>query len=213
MPIRAIIFDMDACLSAADEVGEELFEPIFDAIRQANRGRLTDEELERAFDDMWRVALDKVAEEHNFSPEMRDAAWQVSMEAEVKRPMYGYGDLHVLRELDQQLFLVTSGFRLLQQSKVAALGIAPLFAEIRIDAIHDSDRIGKEGHIREILSAHQLPPEEVLIVGDNPDSEIAIGNKLGIRTVQTLRPRVTKSDAADHHIRHLSELKGIMEQV
>ena len=34
--IRAIIFDLDNCLSAADEPGKGLLEPVFDAIRRVN---------------------------------------------------------------------------------------------------------------------------------------------------------------------------------
>ena len=37
------IFDLDSCLAAADEVGEQLFAPAFAAIRAANDGvRLKD---------------------------------------------------------------------------------------------------------------------------------------------------------------------------
>ena len=36
---KAIIFDLDSCLAAADEVGEQLFAPAFAAIRAANEGR------------------------------------------------------------------------------------------------------------------------------------------------------------------------------
>jgi hypothetical protein len=35
---KAIIFDLDGCLAAADEVGEQLFRPAFAAIRAANDG-------------------------------------------------------------------------------------------------------------------------------------------------------------------------------
>ncbi len=35
---KAIIFDLDSCLAAADEVGEQLFAPAFAAIRAANDG-------------------------------------------------------------------------------------------------------------------------------------------------------------------------------
>jgi FMN phosphatase YigB (HAD superfamily) len=49
----------------------------------------------------------------------------------------------------------------------------------------------------------------VLIVGDNPDSEIAIGVRLGIRTVQMLRPGDPRSPAATHHIQTLHELKQL----
>jgi putative hydrolase of the HAD superfamily len=49
--IKALIFDLDNCLSAAVEVGVQLFEPAFEAIRCANRGTLTDAELNEAFSD------------------------------------------------------------------------------------------------------------------------------------------------------------------
>lgn len=36
------------CLAAANEVGDQLFEPAFEAIRNANRGTLSAEELKEA---------------------------------------------------------------------------------------------------------------------------------------------------------------------
>jgi putative hydrolase of the HAD superfamily len=48
--IRAIIFDLDNRLSAADEVGRGLLEPVSDAIRRANKGALLAEALGRAFE-------------------------------------------------------------------------------------------------------------------------------------------------------------------
>jgi FMN phosphatase YigB (HAD superfamily) len=46
----------------------------------------------------------------------------------------------------------------------------------------------------------------VLIVGDNPASEIAAGNALGMPTVQMLRPGVRPCDTARHHVHGLAEL-------
>src|SRR5688572_4468085 len=149
--IRAIIFDLDNCLSAAKEVGEELMQPVFDAIRKENRGRLSDEELERAFEDFWRIPLDTVAKDHGFSKEMLDAAWKVSVRLEVKAPMRGYEDLRVLKDLPVQRFLVTSGFRRLQESKIDALGIRHLFTDAFVDAIDEPNRKGKHGWFKEIL--------------------------------------------------------------
>ncbi|BAU42105.1 hypothetical protein O77CONTIG1_01923 [Leptolyngbya sp. O-77] len=65
--IKAIIFDLDNCLSAADEPGSALLEPVFDAIRQANRGTLPHDMLETALADCWYHALDFVAKKHGFS--------------------------------------------------------------------------------------------------------------------------------------------------
>ena len=89
--------------------------------------------------------------------------------AEVMVPMRGYPDLGVLPELPARLFLVTSGFRRLQESKVRALGVESLFERIYIDAIDEADRKGKEGIFAEILRTRAFEPREVLVVGDDPN--------------------------------------------
>jgi FMN phosphatase YigB (HAD superfamily) len=208
--IRAVIFDLDNCLSAADEVGRELLEPVFDAVRRANEGRLSGEALARAFEDCWRHPLDWVARTHDFSDEMLAAAWGVAAHVEVKTPMRGYPDLGALAELDAKLFLVTSGFRRLQESKIRALGFGPRFEAVYVDAIDEAGRKGKQGIFEEILEAYALEPAEVLVVGDNPDSEIEAGNRLGMRTAQILRAGVPRGEGATHYIHSLSELKGLM---
>ena len=45
---QAIIFDLDSCLAAADEVGEQLFAPAFAAIRAANDGSVPEDKLRAA---------------------------------------------------------------------------------------------------------------------------------------------------------------------
>lgn len=210
MATNAIIFDLDNCLSSAAEVGRDLYEPAFEAIRQANKGTLSDEALERAFSDAWRHSLDWVAREHGFSDEMRAAGWQAFVGMEVKHPMPGYEDLHILAELSVMRFLVTSGFRRLQESKIKALGFERFFTAIYVDAIDEADRKGKQEIFREILERYGFNREEVLVVGDNPESEIEAGNRLGIRTVQILRPGVPRGSNAFHYIHGLAELKEIL---
>lgn len=206
--MRGIIFDLDNCLSSADELDAGLFQPALDAIRAANQGTLTPEALEAAIRDTWVHSLDFVAAKHGFSKSMLDAGWKAFQNVEVREPMRGYGDLELLRELGEKRFLVTTGFRRLQESKIRALGIAPLFDSIVIDAIDEADRRGKQRIFADLLASFDLRPEEVLVVGDNPDSEIEAGRQLGIRTVQILRPRVVRSDRASDHVRDLAELRS-----
>jgi hypothetical protein len=142
---KAVILDLDNCLAAASAVGQELFKPAFDAIRKANCGKLCEDRLRQAFEDVWRHPLDWVARHYKFSDEMLAAAWSVFTRLEVGRAMHGYGDLAVLAELTVQRFLVTSGFRRLQESKIRALDIRHHFAAIFIDAIDEPGRIGKLG--------------------------------------------------------------------
>jgi putative hydrolase of the HAD superfamily len=208
--IKAIIFDLDSCLAAANEVGEALFAPAFQAIRVANAGAITEDQLVAAFAECWRFPFDAVAQKYHFSPAMRAAGFAAFGQIEVREPMRGYGDLGVLAELPARLFLVTSGFRRLQESKVRALGIAPLFAQIYIDAIDEPQPKSKFQAFVEILSGHRLAPAEVLVVGDNPDSEIAAGNRLGLTTIQILRPGVSASGAATHRVTCLTELKRFL---
>jgi len=208
--IKALIFDLDSCLAAADEAGEDLFAPAFQAIRTANHDAVSEQQLRAAFKDCWRFPFDFIADKYGFSPAMRAAGFAAFKKIEVRKTLRGYGDLFELAQLPAKLFLVTSGFRLLQESKVKALGIGRLFTAVHMDAIDEGNGIGKLPVFAEILQAHGFRPDEVLVVGDNPDSEIAAGNQLGMVTIQILRPGVSPSPVATHRIRTLSELKRFL---
>ena len=208
---KAIIFDLDSCLSAADEPGQDLFAPAFDAITRATTDSHPPTLLQQAFADMWRLPFDFVANKYNFTAAMRSAGWNVFLHLEVTTPMQGYGDLTAIQDLPARRFLVTSGFRRLQESKIRALGIAPLFTAIFVDAIDQPGHRGKQRIFEDILRDFELQPSEVLIVGDNHDSEIAAGGRLGIRTVQTLRPGVPPSPAATHNIQTLHQLRPLLD--
>ncbi|HXJ58820.1 MAG TPA: HAD family hydrolase [Verrucomicrobiae bacterium] len=208
--IQAVIFDLDNCLSAADEPGQDLLEPVFHAIRQSNHGQLSEEALKAVYFDCWRHPLDWVAQKHRFSPEMLTAAWEAYSKLEVRVPMHGYADLGTLAELPVRRFLVTSGFRRMQESKIQALGFSSLFTAVYIDAIDEPGRKGKEALFREILAQYHVSPANVLVVGDNPDSEIAAGNRIGMATVQVLRPGVPPGTNASCVIEGLAELKNLI---
>ncbi|WP_025415159.1 HAD family hydrolase [Gemmatirosa kalamazoonensis] len=208
--MRAIIFDLDNCLAPASEVHESLVEPVFAAIRGANRGDVEPDALDAALRDFWVHAFDVVAERHGFTPAMRDAGWRAFSEIEVRAPMRGYGDLDVLPHLGDRRFLVTSGFRRLQESKVRALGIGAHFEELLVDAIEEPDRRGKEWLFVDLMTRHALPRDDVLVVGDNPDSELAAAERLGLRAVQILRPGVVRARATAH-VADLAELRAMLD--
>lgn len=208
--IKAIIFDLDNCLASAREPGEALFQPAFDAIRAAAGHAFPEPALRAAFQDIWSHPFNWVAERHRFTNEMREAGWRVFQTLEVNTPMRGYGDLEVLGRLPLRRFLVTSGFRRLQESKIRALNLGLRVTGYHIDAIDEPNRPGKRALFERILKQFEFLPSEVLVVGDNPESEIAAGNALGIRTVQTLRPGVERTNAATYHIESLNELPALI---
>jgi putative hydrolase of the HAD superfamily len=204
--MNAVIFDLDNCLCAASAVGEDLFAPVFAAVRDANRAGLDESVLQRAFSDCWHTSFDVVAKRYGFSNEMIEAGYTAFAALEVTSPLTGYPDLSVVRELPIRRYLVTTGFRRLQESKIRALGIDAWFERVIVDAIDEAEHPGKQSIFETILTGENCLAEKVLVVGDNPSSELAAGRNIGMVTVQTLRPGVTHWAGASHHIRSLDEL-------
>jgi len=207
---QAIIFDLDNCLAPADAAGPELMAPMFAAIRQANRGLLSEATLERAFKECWRSSLDVVAAMHGFSEDMLAAAWHVGRRLEVRGPLEGYSDVPLLATLPAMLFLVTTGFRRLQASKIAALDLRDYFVDVQIDAIDEPGRRGKRDIFSSVLAEYALSAGEVLVVGDNPASEIEAGNALGLATAQILRPGVDRGVNAGHYVKGLGDVAALV---
>ncbi|HEY9110230.1 MAG TPA: HAD family hydrolase [Rhodanobacteraceae bacterium] len=208
----SVFFDLDYCLCAGDEVGATLYEPVFASIRRANAGALTEAALAEAFAACMRFSFDAVAGRFQFSADMYRAGLRGFEATEVVAPMHGYPDLHALRELRAQRFLVTTGFPKLQQSKITALGIRSCFAAIYVDSIVEQPRRGKQAIFADIIRQYGLVARQVWVVGDNGESEIAAGNQLGMITVQILRPGVERCDTARHAVRSLIELKALMDR-
>lgn len=204
--MKVAIFDLDNCLCPATAAGTRLFAPAFAAIRQANRGAVEAETLERALFECWYTAFDLVARLYCFSDEMVSAGREAFAQLEITEPIEGYADLHLVQHLPLRRFLVTSGFRRLQQSKIQRLGLERCFEGIFIDAIDEPSHPGKQTLFERILEGARCSPRDVLVIGDNPLSELVAGRNLGMVTVQTLRPGIKKSPLADHHVEHLREL-------
>src|SRR5262249_62269963 len=128
--------------------GEALYARVYDAIRCANAGSHSEEQLRSAFGDVWFHALDWVAAHHGFTGAMLDAGWREMATLEVDRPMQGYGDLNVLTDLPLRRFLVTSGLRRLQTSKIRAIGVENSFDVVVVVWLVDPKRMGWLGICR-----------------------------------------------------------------
>jgi len=86
-------------------------------------------------------------------------------------------------------------------------GFGGWIAATQIDAIDESEPRGKYRIFQELLAQHGFRPGATLVVGDHPESEIEAGNRLGMRTVQMLRPGVPPSATAHAQIHSRRELK------
>jgi FMN phosphatase YigB (HAD superfamily) len=211
--LKAVIFDLDNCLSPVDQFGPELFEPAFAAIRAANDGSVPQEQLAESFAAHSRHSFDWIANRYRYTPAMYAAGSKAWSQAEVTSNVVGYEDLPLLEQVPGERFLVTTGFRRLQESKIAALDITRYFAAVVIDGLEDRPRKDKRCRFQEIMAVRNLRQADVLIVGDSHEAELTAAKSLGIRSVQTLRPRVARSDIASFHVSGLSELLEVMRSL
>jgi HAD superfamily hydrolase (TIGR01549 family) len=208
--IKAIIFDLDFCIldnsTLPEGVIDSVTEPLFSSDLPEGKKR----EIRAA---MKGNALEHTLKEHKVPDAIAEAMRQAYREVELHPDLVikTYGDEDVIATLSTKNILVTSGFRKFQQSKIDLLNIKHLFDEIIIDLNDDSTLWkGKKQIFIELLQKEGWKPEEVLVVGDNPKSELSAAKELGIKAIQTLRPGVLKWDEADAHITSLYELKNLL---
>jgi putative hydrolase of the HAD superfamily len=77
---------------------------------------------------------------------------------------------------------VTTGFPRLQHSKIERMGLNADFREIHVVDPAASERT-KRDVFEDIMQRHRYAPAEVLVIGDDPHSEIAAAQGLGIDAV------------------------------
>ena len=209
----AIVFDLDETILPASAVPDSAFEPLKEAIRKANNGKVDDKQLQKAFSEIKYLAIDVLSEKYGFSKAMDATAKDVLCNSDYNFDLTTYDDYPIVRQIQGIKVLVTSGVVNLQQAKIDALQIAGDFNEVIIDDLYAEDRAGKKKIFADIARKYELSPEQVWIVGDNPDAEINAGNELGMITVLRINSEDVKiSGGASFTISSFGELKKLITE-
>ncbi len=207
----AFVFDLDNTLFETRSIPASITSRLFDSMRAANIGDDAVDAgiLERAFHDSWSIPFPVVAVHHQLPKRLLSVWTEFHQSLTFPEPLNPFPDvvetLQLLRSRGHFLCLLTSGYRRVQLAKVDALGLGTLFDLILVDAM-DENHPGKEKILADLLESHSWQPANIIIIGDSPTSEIAAGVRLGIPTVQILRPGVERTEAAGRHIHSLTEL-------
>lgn len=196
------------CILDTRTVAGPFFQPVLDALYNSE---LLPELKEKINYQLWTTSLEDVVEMFSIPDDIAERMREAYRRIEVPDGIKTFGDEEYIRDLPVKKILVTTGYRKFQETKIEKLGIADLFDEIIIDSLDYRDkRQGKKKIFEELLRNNGLVGDEVLVVGDNPISELGAAKSLGIPTVQTLRPMVEKWEGADYHIHSLYELGDII---
>lgn len=200
--IKALILDLDDTIFPTSSIDPRLVKPFFDSLER-NNDVLSEVALSNAMADLWRRPFHVVSKAYGFSQRMIDHSLETLNCLEFDFDIRPYEDYACLKALPQTKFLVTTGMTKLQEAKIKALGLENDFESILIDDPMRSAG-GKEKAFGEIMQKYNYQPRELLVIGDNPDSEIRAAMALGIPA--RLIDRNPDINPAEHCMRSFEEL-------
>lgn len=205
---RALILDLDNTIYPVSSIAGNLFDELFTLLDE-NLDTLDGEVLEAAKLELTRRPYQWVADKYNFNHDLKSKGIELLKNITYDEPMQTYEDYHHVRSIPVTKFLVTTGFTKLQWSKVRMLNIEDDFEEIHI-VDPELSASTKKDVFAEILKRYNYKIEEVLIIGDDPHSEIKAAAELGIDTF-LYDPDGKHTDAVvTYRAKSLEEVKGYL---
>lgn len=179
MNTKAIIFDLDNTIYPVSSIGEKLFFTLFETIENDKRyvG-----DINAIKNEIMRRPFQVVAKEFEFNDDLTLKCLHHLSELTYQEKMEPFSDYSITKSLDCLKFLVTTGFTKLQFSKIDKLDIKPDFKELFVVDPNIST-LTKKDVFREIMVKYNLGSDEIIVVGDDLNSEIKAGKELGIKTV------------------------------
>lgn len=191
---KALIFDLDNTVYPVAAISSQLFEPIHALLEQ----ELDNDTYKKVQEDITRMPFQKVADMYAFSDDLKQNSLQVLRGLRCDDAIEPYTDYLQTKELKLDKFLVTIGFTELQWSKVKQLQIENDFKEIYI-VDPDKSTITKKDIFQQIKEKYNYTFDEMLVIGDDPESEIAAATVLGIDTYLYDPGKRHSSAKAVHH--------------
>lgn len=205
MPRKAIIYDLDNTLYTAASIGHKLFASLFELLEQ----EIPAERMAIIKDDIMRKPFQLVAQQHHFSNELTQKGIDLLNNLTYNDQIELHDDYEEIKKLPQERFLVTTGFTQLQHSKIRSMGIEHDFKEIHvIDPTNTTQT--KKAVFADIMQRHHYTPSDVLVVGDDPESEIKAATELGIDTVLYDKQNRYPSFSAMHKITDFTALSNLL---
>lgn len=206
MKIKALILDLDNTIYPVLQIGEELFGRLFQLISEVGEYEGNFETVRK---EIMRKPYQRVAMEFNFSEKLTSEGFELLKNIAYEKPMFPFEDYEEVRKIALPKFLVTTGFTTMQRSKVEKLGIEKDFEEIHI-VDPALSALTKKDVFEDILSRHNYSNREVLIVGDDPLSEIQAAKDSGIRWVLYDTLRFHPEIDIPNKIYHFKELAAFL---
>ena len=201
--LPVLILDLDNTIYPVSSIGNELFEPLFDLLKKEEYG-LSPETLEEAKQDVQRIPFQKVADKYNFPEELNEKALNLLRNLTYNGEIEAFDGFDAMRKYNCTRFLVTSGFTKLQQSKITKLKLENDFTGIYIIDPEVTDKTKKDV-FEEIIRKYQINGEDVIVIGDDPESEIKAATDLSLRSILIDSEGQYSGSVASQNVKSLRE--------
>jgi len=203
---KAVIFDLDNTIYSVHSIGEEVFASLFALIlKNGNHAQ----NIDKIKDEIMRKPFQLVAREYDFSEDLTTKGTALLKDLEYTGKIEPFDDYRFVKDLAVDKFLVTTGFLKLQQSKIEGMKIRNDFKEIHIVDPSTSDQTKKDV-FGEIIETYGYDKSEVLVVGDDPHSEIKAAQDLGIDAVLYNKLNLNKRITSIREINSFEELAVVV---
>lgn len=177
--MKQIFFiDLDNTIYFTKPNEKQLMSGLYQFLDEQDLG-ISAADYQAAKNEMLRTPFQKVAEKYGFRQEAMENIIDFLNSREVTQPLKPSDDYHFIKALKGRKFIVTAGFYKQQTSKVKMLGITDDFEEVCVVDVTVSNK--KDAFLK-LINQHQFNKDEILIIGDDAESEIKFGLALGIET-------------------------------
>ncbi|RZL14774.1 MAG: HAD family hydrolase [Pedobacter sp.] len=177
MKIKALIFDLDDTIYATKSVVSDMYKDLFALLKP----KVSETVFGNIQEDILTTPFHIIADRYAIDRDLRDQGLKICLEMDFEGPMQTFADYKLTLNNSADRYLVTAGYIRLQESKIRQLGIEKDFKEIFIPDPYASE-LTKTDVFEQILNKYNYKPSDVLVIGDNPESEIAAAKELGIAT-------------------------------
>ena len=176
---KAIILDLDNTIYPVSSIGDRLFKSLFTLILKS--GEYTGDFEQIRFEIM-RRPFQYIADEFLFSESLKTDCFKLLSDLTYDEKMQPFEGYETLLILPCRRFLVTTGYTKMQHSKIQQLGIENDFEAIFV-IDPDQSTLTKRDLFEKILADYNFSSDDVVVVGDDLNSEIFHAKALGIETV------------------------------
>lgn len=200
---------MDNTIFPTKTIADELFS-VIENLMEEHRDNLNNEQLAAAKSALSRTPFQKIAHEYGFSEEFKTYAIEILKNTTYNKPIEPYKDYEIIESINLPKFLVTFGFVTLQQSKIEGLGVRSHFKEIFVVDPEVSTKTKRDIFI-DIMEKYGYHKDELLVIGDDPESEIRAAQDLGIKTYLYDPESRYKTGKITYHEQSYGKLKQLIE--